>query len=159
MQKVIGLKHKVLFILWVIFGLFLIITAISCKNNIDKFEKDDLEFSRKFNWQYRNKEIQVYSLDRYKTTMYSDNGYDEYDYSFYFIKYDNLTDNCDMYVCYLIREGLFEMSYAAKDLEVDKEVFPAQYYARKQALAEGEHKSFPEEEWKELLKLYDYVKE
>ena len=65
-----------------------------------------------------------------------------------------MTDNYDMYVCYLIRMGISEMAYAANDYEAMNEVYPELYQACKQALAEGEHKSFSEEEWTELLKLY-----
>ena len=46
------------------------------------------------------------------------------------------------------------MAYAANDYEAMNEVYPELYQACKQALAEGEHKSFSEEEWTELLKLY-----
>ena len=145
---------KKCFIYWLIIVLSILATSVSYKSVDDKFEKDNLEFSREFNWQFWKKEIQVHSLDRYKISIYSDVINNEYNYSFYFIKYDNLTDNYDMYVCYLIRMVIFEMAYAANDYEAMNEVYPEHYQACKQALAEGEHKSFSEEEWTELLKLY-----
>ena len=72
-------------------------------------------------------------------------------YSLYFIKYLNLTDDLEMYVCYPIVDGVFEYSLSALDIELWKENNCSLYNAYMTALDSGGYKSYTKDEWKELL--------